>query len=372
MTGADAALASPGDLALRARVAYHAAVAGDYVLRTALATALSSSLVPAALGPQGRRERTLLGFYAELAEARDPRTVFHDPEHVEVLTATGRGPGVPGGRVEVLRFASPYVALNPDLRREYAAHVNNATARAQHWLHESGRRPTLCVIHGFGASPAWFNTAFFSLRSFFAEGWDVVLFTLPFHGSRRGARRTLNGLELFSHGMASFTEGVIHAIHDLRALLDHLERQGVPAVGVTGLSLGGYTSALLAAVEPRLAFAVPNAPVTHVPPLLDSWFPANLTGAVLRSVTGVPHDLLQRTLALTSPLSYPAALPNDRLMIVAGLGDRLAPPEQSLLLWEHWGRPELHWFVGSHVLHFGRGSYLRAMRELMHRASAAS
>jgi hypothetical protein len=58
-------------------------------------------------------------------------------------------------------------------------------------------------------------------------------------------------------------------------------------------------------------------------------------------------------------------LPKDRLMIVAGLGDRMAPPEQSELLWEHWGRPEIHWFPGSHLLHFGRGRYLAAMRRLM-------
>ena len=32
------------------------------------------------------------------------------------------------------------------------------------WRHDSGPRPTLVVVHGFGASPAWFNIAFFALR----------------------------------------------------------------------------------------------------------------------------------------------------------------------------------------------------------------
>jgi pimeloyl-ACP methyl ester carboxylesterase len=368
----EADLPSPGDLDLVPRIAYRTAVAGDYALRTALATALTSSLVPAALRPRGRRERQRLEFYAELAERRDSTRVFVAPERVEVLTTPGRGPGVPDGRVEVLRFASPYVALNPDIRRDYARHLNNATARAQHWRHESGPRPTLCVIHGFGASPAWFNTAFFSLKEFFASGWDVVLFTLPFHGSRRAAHGAVNGLGLFSHGMASFIEGIVHAVHDFRALLDHLEQQEVPRFGVTGLSLGGFTSALLAAVERRLDFVIPNAPVTHLPPLLDSWFPANVTARVLQPVTGTERDLLHRALALAGPLSYPPVLPHDRLMIVAGLGDRLAPPEQSLALWEHWRRPRLHWYLGSHVLHFGRGTYLAAMRELMDGSVAAS
>ena len=76
--------------------------------------------------------------------------------------------------------------------------------------------------------------------------------------------------------MAVFSEAILHAIHDFRLLLDHLLEQGAPRVGVTGLSLGGYTTALAAAVDPRLDFAVPNAAVTWVPPLLRSWFPANV------------------------------------------------------------------------------------------------
>ena len=51
-------------------------------------------------------------------------------------------------------------------------------------------------------------------------------------------------------------------------------------------------------------------------------------------------------------------------MIVAGLGDRLAPPEQSEWLWEHWDRPRMHWFPGNHVLHVNRVAYLREMRDL--------
>src|SRR5439155_116540 len=88
----------------------------------------------------------------------------------------------------LLRFESPYVAVNPSARDAYASHEHNGLARAQHWRHEDGPRPTLCVIHGFGASPAWFNSWFFSLREFFREGWEVLLYTLPFHGGRAPAR----------------------------------------------------------------------------------------------------------------------------------------------------------------------------------------
>ena len=151
------------------------------------------------------------------------------------------------------------------------------------------------MIHGFGASPAWFNAMFFSLREFFRNGWEVVMFTLPFHGGRRGARAPFNGAELFSSGFAHFCEAM----------------------------------------------------------------------RLLTVLKQVPRELIEQALALHSPLSYEPVVPKSRLMVVGGLGDRLAPPEQSLLLWEHWGRPRLSWFPGSHVLHFERRDYLDAMRELM-------
>jgi pimeloyl-ACP methyl ester carboxylesterase len=294
----------------------------------------------------------------------EPEAIFQAPGPITVERTLGANPGI-DGHVELLRFNSRYEPINPELRRRYGSYANNQLARAQHWRHNDEPRQTLFVIHGFGASPAWFNTVFFSLKQFFAEGWDIVLFTLPFHGSRRSPGSPFNGVELFAHGIAVFTEAIIHAIHDLRALVGHLLDQGAPRVGATGLSLGGYTTALAAALEPRLDFAIPNSAVTWFPGLVESWFPANLTAHALRRLESVSTELLAGALALHSPLSYQPQLPNDRLLIVAGLGDRLAPPEQSMRLWHHWNQPELRWFPGSHVIHFGRREYLQAMREMI-------
>jgi len=49
-------------------------------------------------------------------------------------------------------------------------------------------------------------------------------------------------------------------------------------------------------------------------------------------------------------------------MIIGGVGDRLAPPKHTRLLWEHWGRPRLHWFPGSHLLHLDKGEYVYETR----------
>jgi len=355
------ALPDSSELDPVARLLLHASVGTDLVLRTAVASVVSAVLLPGF----ARTDRDELAFYADLADSGDPGAVFATPPDVAVTVTSRKAPDVPGIAVDVLSFTSPYVALYPGARDRYARHEPNRTAYAQHWRHEDGPRPTLCVIHGFGASLAWFNTAFFSLRQFFDDGWDVLLYTLPFHGARRRAPGLVNGLELFAHGITGLNEALIHAVHDFRVFLSHLLRSGAPRVGVTGLSLGGYMTALLAAVEQRLDFAIPNAPVTSLPPMIAAWHPVGLAAGVGLRLAGAPAELADRALAVHSPLNYPSALPRERLMVVGGLGDRLAPPQQSLLLWEHWERPRLHWFLGSHLLHFGRRGYLDDMREVM-------
>jgi hypothetical protein len=59
-------------------------------------------------------------------------------------------------------------------------------------------------------------------------------------------------------------------------------------------------------------------------------------------------------------------IPKDRRMIITGLGDRMAPPDQAVMLWEHWDRCALHWFPGSHVLHVSQLDYLRRMTPFLH------
>jgi hypothetical protein len=177
---------------------------------------------------------------------------------------------------------------------------------------------------------------------------------------------------MFGAGAARIHEAILQAIFDFRILLDYLERRGAPRVGVTGLSLGGYISALLAAVEERLDFVIPNAPVVWMPALIASWLPANAVVGAGRRALGISEELLSASFALHSPLTYTPVVPKRRLMIVRGLGDKLAPPDQASMLWEHWGHPRMHSFAGSHVLHFGRSAYLAEMRTLMLRTSSAS
>jgi pimeloyl-ACP methyl ester carboxylesterase len=188
---------------------------------------------------------------------------------------------------------------------------------------------------------------------------------LPFHGERQPKSVPFSGWGLFAHGLAHLNEAIFQAVYDFRVFVDHLMAQGVEQVAVTGLSLGGYVAALLAEVDDRLALSIPNSPVVSIGPLIRRWFPASLLVAGGAQLARVERGELDRALAVHSPLTYKPLITPERRMIIGGLGDRLAPPEQSRMLWEHWDHCRLHWFPGNHVLHFNRGVYLEEMLAFM-------
>lgn len=349
------------DLPLHSRGIVAASAAFDVALRTAGATMVTASMLPALARPtELRRTLDSMDHYLELAAAGDAARTFVAPTSPPQVELVKREPALwrwLPGVVDLLRFPSSYVPENPAVRVPYGRVASNSTAWAQHWQHDDGPRPTVVVVHGFMASPYWFNRIFFSLPWWYANGYDLLLVTLPFHG-RRARPWQVSGTGLFGGGPTRMIEGFLHAIHDLRSWIDHLEQTGVEQVGMTGLSLGGYLTSVMAAVDDRLHFAIPNAPVTDFDDLVELWHPAGWTARTLLGARGVGRDTLRELLSVHSPLRYDPVLARDRLFVIAGLGDRLAPPSHAERLWEHWDRPEIHAFPGNHVLHVERRAYL--------------
>jgi pimeloyl-ACP methyl ester carboxylesterase len=354
---------------LREKLIVDASAISDIGLRTAVASMVAAAMVPSilttALGrEQSRQERERLAFYADLAAGHDPVRSFPAPTALPRISSRRANPlaeRVARGVVENVAFHSGFEAVNPTMQDTWNALSHNNTARFQHWRHDDGPRPTLCVIHGFMGSAYLFNGLFFSLPWFYRSGYDVVLFTLPFHGRRAEKYSPFSGYGIFSHGMSGFAEAMAQAVYDFRSVVDYLEFTGVDRIALTGLSLGGYTSALLAAVEPRLQAVIPNVPVVSVDSEIRDWFPANMVVQAGRLLGRVRDDDLAAATAYHSPLNYPPLVAKDRRLIITGLGDRLAPPEQSEMLWHHWDRCALHWFPGNHVLHVSQPTYLRRM-----------
>lgn len=357
-------------LSPRQRMVVEAAAISDLALRTAVASVLTTTVTPAVLATAARAgsERDSLRFYAELGAERDPAKSFPAPTDVPTVSsrpANRLAEWIAHGAVDNISFPSSFRAINPDLRTRWSALSANNIVHAQHWRHGDGPHPTLCVIHGFMGSSYLANGRFFTLPWYYRSGYDVLMYTLPFHGPRAERYSPFSGFGYFAGGLSGFAEAMAQAVHDFRSIIDYLRHTGVERIALTGISLGGYTSALVASVDDRLEAVIPNCPVVTPATMFDEWFPANkLMGLGLR-MSGISRDELIAGLSYHSPLNYRPLPPKDRRMIITGLGDRMAPPGQAVTLWEHWNRCALHWFPGSHVLHVSQLDYLRRMTEFL-------
>lgn len=352
----------------RAQVALTATA--DRAVCLATAAALTPVFAPLARRREVERQLDLLEFYARPELFADPQSFFVEPPAVDVERhRVAKNPMLPrGARVEELRFRGAFTPSHPQLQEAYLRHVANRTTRALHVFHGDRPRPCVIALHGFWASPYWVNAFMFELRWFYRLGFDIVLPLLPFHGMRRMERALFSGHGFFTPDLAQTHEAAAHTVSDIRVILRHLLASGAPHVGVTGLSLGGHLTALLASIEPRLAFAIPNVPVVSLVDLLLSWHPLSHIIRRALALGGLRLADARRLVALHHALTYRPALPRDRLVIIAGAGDRLAPPSQARLLWEHWDRPQFYFFPGNHALHLDRGAYLEVLATFFERA----
>lgn len=351
------------------KVAATAAV--DRVLRSVLGIAVTAALGPGFLTPARIHEQMRqMRPHQALADAGDSEAVFGRARsgiRVEQLRPRVLGYRPGGVNYRLLRFDSEHRTLNPELAPQYDRCLQNRQAYAQYWFHRDGPRPTLMLVHGYGVDAYWFNAQMFSLRWFYKNGYDVLLYTLPFHGYRVEKGDWFSGYRLFANGLPCFNEAIVHAVRDLRVLLDFLQRRGVKHVGATGLSLGGYTSALLATVDKRLAFCIPNSPVVSPVDIAREWQPTGTLMALTLQRAGISLAELRHALAVHNPLSYTPKIDGGRVLVIGGAGDRFTPPRHVRLLHDHFAGSQLHWFPGNHLLHIHQAKYLRLMKAFMDR-----
>jgi len=343
----------------------------DIILRTFSASLIGSVVLPVDCHPKKIRE-TLEDrhIYESLADSGDPTLFFKaPPKGIKVKHSKPARPFFKpkNGICETLSFKSPFEPINPRICNNYLSHKANRIAYARYFRHNDGPRPTIFAIHGFVADYYWLNEWFFALPMFYKMGCDVILYTLPFHGPRQTKYSLFSGHGFFSGGITRANEAFAQSVYDFRILMNYLQDElGVQKMGVTGISLGGYTSATLANVEDRLSFVIPNVPVASIADVFLEWFPISTVVKLILNARNTTIKEVRHLLSVHCPLTYKPKIPKESMMIIGGAGDRLASPRHSKLLWEHWGRCKIHWFPGSHLLHLDRGRYLREIKQFLY------
>lgn len=350
------------------------------MLRDLLSTAASSfdEAVGSALllrrrRPRGRPDPEALGHDARIEALEALRQVYDRPEHYAPSTPFFPAPGqlapeltrvrviasgAESGTVLDLTWPSHFEPHSPDVRPRYLGHAPNRTAAARLFLHAGPARPAVILIHGYRCGQYRLEERIWPVPWLYGRGLDVALAVLPFHAVRGG-----EGAPSFPGNDPRVTnEGFRQAMLDLRSLVSFLRDRGADAVGVMGMSLGGYATSLLGTLDESLAFAVPIIPLASI---------AEVARASGRFV-GTPeqqklqYESLEAVHRAVSPLARPARVPSDRVLVLAASGDRITPLEHARRLADHFNAP-LEVFHGGHLLQFGRADAFRAVGRMLGR-----
>ena len=253
-------------------------------------------------------------------------------------------------------WPSAFEPFEASVRERYLAHAPNRTARAR--LYVSGTtRPAVIVVHGYMTGQWAVEERAWPIRWLQGRGLNVAVVVLPFHGVRA---RPEGGAPLFPGADPRFTnEGFRQAVADLRVLIDLLRDRGAPSVGLMGMSLGGYTTSLMATLEPGLAFAAPLIPLASL---------ADFARDQGRLGTGpsadAQHAALEAANWVVSPLARPSLLPRDRLLVVGAEADRVTPIAHAERLASHLGAPLLR-VPGGHLVQVWRREAFRGVRKML-------
>jgi hypothetical protein len=296
-----------------------------------------------------RRMRDELGEAEEMFDERgwivDPRSYHRDPPPVTDVTITERRSG--RTRYHHLTYASEYEPHPGEPGRErWMGYVDNRTAHT--WLleHDGPPRPWLICVNGYRTGHPFVDFATFDARRLHVDlGLNVAFPVQPLHGPRAeggSGDRVLHG------GAMNTVHTAANGLWDLRRLTSWIRSdRGAPAVGMMGISLGGYFTSLATCFDGDLACAIAGVPEPDLvrgmrrnhepllPPYYETW--------------GLSWRTLERVNRVVSPLAMDPRLDRERLFIFAGLVDRWARPGNVRALWEHWDRPAICWYQGSHL-----------------------
>src|SRR5438270_3338469 len=280
--------------------------------------------------------------YGDRGYLADPASFYPEPPAIERPTtrwATARKL-----RYERLSFESLYEPFDREPGRDrWLSYADNRRARA--WvLRHAEPRPWLVCVHGTSMGTPNRDLALFRARWLHEDlGLNVVFPVLPLHGPRG------EGLPPYAafpgEDVMDNVHGIAQSVWDVRRLVRWAAEQDGTPVGITGVSLGGFVTALVAGLEPGLACAILGVPAVDLIDLIDHHSTRGRDAQYLRVL-----DLARRVGVVVSPLSLTPRVPYDRRFMYAGLADRLAHPRHQVgRLWDHWGRPEVLWYKGGHV-----------------------
>lgn len=227
-------------------------------------------------------------------------------------------------------------------------HACNNTVHCEYFRPvAAGRHPAVVVLHILGGD---FELSRLFSRNLAQHGVAALFVKLPYYGPRRpeGVK-----VRMVSEDPRQTVEGMRQAVLDIRRGAAWLAAQGEvdpEQLGVFGISLGGITSALAAAAEPRFQKAclmLAGGDVgklawdnPHMSRSRQSWLDSG----------GTKEEFLELWKSI-DPATYADRVRSrkTKILMLNASRDEIIPPVCTESLWRALGEPEIVWYDAGHV-----------------------
>lgn len=306
---------------------------------------------------------TMMGVYSEPVQARvgeeleatldwlraggwleNPAAFHESPPPIGPSAIAERRSG--GLDCEIMRFESEFAPRQGAPGRDrWLGYRENRTAEVR--MVRSGRtRDWLICIHGLAMGRDWLDLRAMNAGWLHRSGLNLAFPVLPLHGPR-SIHRTASGAGFISGDVTNTLHALTQTVWDVRRLVAWLRDEGAERVGLMGLSLGGYSTALIASLEDDIDCAIAGIPAAEFGEL--TCYHASGRALALAAAEGITPERISLALTPVAPLALRPRIARERRFIFGALADRFVPPGQVDALWRHWDQPEIEWYPGGHL-----------------------
>jgi dienelactone hydrolase len=253
-------------------------------------------------------------------------------------------------RTSTLRWTSTHEVLCPRYRERHMGEYGaNLTAWAR-WIRPAGapRKSCLVYVHGWLEPGSWAEEATLFRKWVKALDVDIVHVALPFHGPRKPKEALFSGEFFWTADLVRSMEGVRQAVCDTRAMVEWLRKQGYERIGITGISLGGAITMLLACLSPLPDFIMPIIAHLELEAAVEE---APILWRMKRDLENWGIDAQQRRdlFKRIGLSSYTPLLPAERQLWIEAREDVYIDAQLAEAQWRAWGEPNIFWIDGGHM-----------------------
>ncbi|WP_141731097.1 alpha/beta fold hydrolase [Oligoflexus tunisiensis] len=296
----------------------------------------------------------------EITSLSRRRIVANGPMEVEELSWESR-----------FELAWPEAESHPELKRlgfdrnlsfhdKFRQEVANRRCQARRYFKRSTTpRPVLIGLHGYAGGHFTAEELMWPIRESIDLGFDLILLVLPYHGPRIEARRRYLPPRFPSRDIRFTIEALRQIYFDVAALHDWLRGEGSVQVGLAGVSLGAYCSALIATLEKNLSCVIHVTPLGCMATLTDQQ--SRFIGSA--SEQRAQRDALEQAYACVNPLNREPLLPADGISVIGGERDGITGMSQARILARHF-QCTLDTFPGGHIIRSGfRQAWVQSLQK---------